>query len=360
MKKTIPIIRFIVAVTFIFSGVVKLIDPIGTKIKLLEYFSEDVLNLDFLRPYALWIGIGLIFLEFSLGIWLLLGYRAKFTLRALLILILFFLFLTGYSAIFNKVTDCGCFGDAVKLTNWQTFYKNIILLFLIIYLNFYADQVKPLFNKQITTAFAHSFSLLSIIIMIYTVRHLPFIDFRPYAIGKNIQDGMRIPPNAPKARFKDIWYYKVNGKIKTYSNADEPWNIEGAEFVKRKTITLQEGYVPPIHDFSIENEQQGDITEQVLKAPEIYLIISYNPLKISDKSQKIVNNTAKKLMKQGYEVIGLFALTDKTIQQKFKFPIYLTDATTLKTMIRSNPGLIKLQNGTVVDKKAWRDLSDYQ
>ncbi len=356
MKYLVQFIRIIVALTFMFSGFVKLVDPIGTKIKMLEYFGEDVLNINFLAPYALEISIFLILVEFALGIWLLIGYQPKFTVRALLVLISIFLFLTWYSAYYNKVTDCGCFGDAVKLSTWETFYKNVILIVLILFLNWHSSYIKPWFKKSLTTGLAHGLTLAALLLMIYTVRHLPLIDFRPYAIGKNIEAGMRTPPHAPQAKFKDIWFYKVNGKVRKYSSADEPWNIKGAEFVDRKTITLQEGYTPPIHDFSIENETDGDITQSVLKAPEIYLIVSYNPDKISPEARKIINRYAQKLKNNGHRIIGLFAIIDDGISQKFDFPLYLTDATTLKTMIRSNPGVIKLQTGTVIDKKAWRDL----
>ncbi len=356
MKIIFKIIRLLVAATFIFSGFVKLIDPIGTKIKMLEYFSEDVLNLPFLSPYALEISVAMIWLEFVLGIWLLFGYKIKFTLRALLVLITVFLFLTWYSAYYNKVTDCGCFGDAVKLTNWETFYKNVILIVLILLLNWRWYYLKPLFNKRLLSNLSHTTALVALLLMIYTVRHIPLIDFRPYAIGKNIEEGMQIPPDAPQAKFKDIWYYKVNGEVKEFSNEDEPWNIKGAEFVNRKTIMLEEGYTPPIHDFSIENETDGDITEDVLKMPEVYLVISYEPNKISNEAIKKVNDYTAKLQKEGHKVIGMFALIDGHLAQKFNFPLYMTDATTLKTMIRSNPGIIKLENGTVVEKKAWRDL----
>jgi len=356
MRYIINFIRFITAITFIFSGFVKMIDPVGTRIKMLEYFGEDVLNLPFLAPYALEISIFMILLEFGLGIWLLLGYQPKFTIKTLFVLILFFLFLTGYSAIFNKVTDCGCFGDAVKLTPWQTFYKNIILLGFILFLIWKKEYIKPIFPKKWTTAIAHSSLLAGLLLMIYTVRHLPLIDFRPYAIGKNIQEGMIIPKGAPQPEFKDIWYYKVNGQVKEFNNEDEPWNIPGAEFVDRKTITLSEGYTPPIHDFSIENDADGDITEQILSEPEVILIISANPYKISSDAQSMVNNYARDLQKQNKKVIGMFSVVDDELQQQFAFPLYMTDETTLKTMIRSNPGIIVLQKGTVADKKAWRDL----
>ena len=356
MRHIINIIRIVTALTFIFSGFVKMIDPVGTKIKMLEYFGEDVLNLTFLNAFALEISIFMILLEFGLGIWLLIGYKPRFTLRALLVVILFFLFLTGYSAFFNKITDCGCFGDAVKLTPWETFYKNIVLLVLILFLWWKQSYIRPLFSKKTTTAWAYLSVLAGLFLMIYTVRHLPLIDFRPYAIGKNINEGMQIPEGAPQAKFKDIWYYKVDGKVKEFSNEDEPWNIPGAEFVDRKTITLSEGYTPPIHDFSIENDKDGDITEQVLSEPEIYLIISARPSGINRKTEWIVNQYAKKLQENGKKVIGLFSVLDDEIQQNFVFPIYMTDETTLKTMIRSNPGVIKLEYGTVTDKKAWRDL----
>ncbi len=356
MKILTQIIRFIVAVTFIFSGFVKMIDPVGTKIKMLEYFSEDVLNLTFFSPYALEISILLIWLEFVLGVWLLLGYKIRFTLRALLVLVSVFLFLTWYSAYYNKVTDCGCFGDAVKLSNWETFYKNVILIVFIWFLNRRWRDIRPLFSRRKLTALSHTFALLALLLMIYTVRHLPLIDFRPYAVGKNIEEGMKIPPGAPKGKFKDIWYYRVNGEVKEFTNEDEPWNIKGAEFVDRKTIVLQEAYTPPIHDFSIENETGEDITEQVLKMPEVYLVISYDPAGMSEEAVKKVNEYTGKLQKEGHKVIGMFALVDENLTQKFNFPLYMTDATTLKTMIRSNPGVIKLEYGTVVEKKAWRDL----
>ena len=355
MKLLVNLIRLLTAFTFIFSGFVKMIDPAGTQIKMLEYFGEDVLNLTFLSPYALEISIFMILVEFVLGMWLLMGYKAKFTLYSLFALILFFLFLTGYSAFFNKVTDCGCFGDAVKLTPWETFYKNVILLIFILFLIWKKEYIRPLFSQKIAIS-AYLPVLGGMILMIYTVRHLPLIDFRPYAIGKNIREGMQIPEGAPQAQFKDIWYYKVNGEIKEFSNEDEPWNIPGAEFVDRKTITLSEGYTPPIHDFSIENDTEGDITEEVLNEPEIYLLISAKPYEISSDAQSVINKYAQELQKQNKKIIGLFSVVDEELEEQFAFPLYMTDETTLKTMIRSNPGMIKLESGTVTDKKAWRDL----
>ncbi len=353
MKIITQIFRYIVALTFIFSGFVKLVDPVGTKIKLLEYFSEEVLNITFLNDYAIYVGFILIAVEFGLGIWLLFGLKAKKTSELLLLTISVFLFLTWYSAYFNKVTDCGCFGDAVKLTPWQTFYKNVFLFIMIVWLLKYHRFIKPFLKQSQAKLGAYFLFSLGLISMIYSYIYLPIIDFRPYAIGKNITEGMTVPLNAPRAEFKDIWYYKVDGKTKKFRNEDEPWNIKGATFVDRKTITLKEGYTPPIHDFSIENEA-GDITDKVLQADEIYLIISSNPTEMKPQAIAHANATAKKLKQENKKVIGLFSTIDAEIEKRFDFPLYLTDETSLKTMIRSNPGMILLHKGTVVDKKPWR------
>ena len=352
IKLLTQIFRIIVALVFIFSGFVKLIDPVGTQIKMLEYF--EVLHLDFLSPWAMPISVFLILAEFGLGIFLLFGLYPKFTARALLWLTLFFLFLTWYSAYFNKVTDCGCFGDAIKLTPWETFYKNVVLMAMILWLNLFYSYIRPFPSKKTASALSHIILTVAFILIIYTLYHLPLIDFRPYAIGKNIPEGMKIPDDAPQAEFKDTWYYKINGETKEFTTEEEPWNIPGAEFVDRKTIVIQEGYVPPIHDFSIENEE-GDITDEVLDAREIYLIISSNPQAVSPEAKEKVNRFARELKKKNKKIIGLFSQTDD-VEGEYEFPVYLTDQTTLKTMIRSNPGMIKLEKGTVKEKKAWRDL----
>jgi len=352
MKIITEIFKYIVAFTFIISGFVKLVDPVGTKIKLLDYFSEEVLNITFLNDYAIYISLMLIAFEFGLGIWLLFGLKTKQTTFLLLLTISLFLFLTWYSAYFDKVTDCGCFGDAIKLTPWETFYKNILLIIMIGWLVKFHRFIQPLFKQKANIAAIILF-VIGLILMIYSYIYLPIIDFRAYAIGKNITQGMRIPPNAPQAKFKDIWYYKVNGKIQKFSNEDEPWNIKDATFIDRETTTLNEGYTPPIHDFSIENEE-GDITDEVLESDEIYLIISSNPSEMKSQAIAQANILAEKLKNKNKKIIGLFSTIDAQIEKQFTFPLYLTDETTLKTIIRSNPGMILLHKGTVVDKKSWR------
>ena len=313
----VQIVRIIVGVLFIFSGVVKLIDPIGSQYKFEEYFSEGVLNLGFLIPYALHFAIFLIIYEIFLGVALLVGYKSITMIRYLLIMILFFLFLTWYSAYFNKVTDCGCFGDAIKLTPWQSFYKDLILTILIFFLYKKRKMVYPLFNKEKTTVLAISSLLISLALSIFIVYHLPLIDFRAYAIGKNISEGME---------------YKGDGKI------------------------------PPVHDFMLENSQ-NDLAPEILKMEKVMLVIMSSLEKSEYKGFSEIKILADNALKKGYKVYGVSASFSDIIEMTKKryqlpFEVLFCDETTLKTMIRANPGVMILKKGTITDKKSWRNIDD--
>ena len=193
MKIVVQLSRILVGTLFIFSGFVKLVDPIGSQYKFQEYFSESVLNMEFLIPYALPFAILLIVAEILLGVMILIGYKSKLTVWSLFLLTLIFLFLTWYSAYYNKVTDCGCFGDAIKLSTWETFYKNVILIALIVLLLIKVAHIKPVFKGNVPKVI----TFLSLAVFLYIVQHvlthLPLIDFRAYAIGKNISEGMVYP-----------------------------------------------------------------------------------------------------------------------------------------------------------------------
>ena len=201
MQKIIDLVsRLIVGGLFIFSGLIKLNDPVGTKIKMEEYF--EVFASDFgsffhlFIPYALLIGTVLIVLEVVIGIAVLINYRMKETTWILLILLLFFTFLTGYSAILNKVTDCGCFGDAIKLTPWQSFWKDIFLMVFVLHLFWHRKRFDPLLINVQGHATIVSVTVVSLFLGVYAIRHLPFIDFLPYKIGNSIPQQM-IAPEQP-------------------------------------------------------------------------------------------------------------------------------------------------------------------
>ena len=356
------ITRFLVAITFIFSGFVKLVDPLGSAYKFEEYFGADVLNLEFLTPYALQFSVLLILAEIMLGVMLLVGYKARLTVWSLFLITILFLFLTWYSAYYDKVTDCGCFGDAVKLTPWETFYKNVVLIVLVIFLLVRVYDIQPISSDS----FAKRISLISLLLFVgiifYVLRYLPIIDFRPYAIGKNIPAGMMIPEGADHPVYEDTWIYNVNGEDQVYSTEDKPWNIEGATFVDRKTRTLKEGYVPPIHDFTMENGGE-DITELLMAKEKLMLVVAYNLKLTSNSGMQEVKELSERAMEKGFTVYCFSASTQEDyekIKKEFNldFELLFCDETTLKTIVRSNPGVLTLDKGTITGKWSWRQMEN--
>jgi uncharacterized membrane protein YphA (DoxX/SURF4 family)/peroxiredoxin len=317
MKIVVQLSRILVGALFIFSGFFKLVDPIGSQYKFQEYFSESVLNMEFLIPYALPFAILLIVAEIILGVMILIGYKSKLTVWSLFLLTLIFLFLTWYSAYYNKVTDCGCFGDAIKLSTWETFYKNVILIALIVLLLIKVAHIKPVFKGNVPKVI----TFLSLAVFLYIVQHvlthLPLIDFRAYAIGKNISEGMVYP---------------------------------------------EDGSIPPVHDFVLE-DAQADLAPELLKKEKVMLVIIYNLDKVDAKGFPAIKEMTTKAKKKGYTVYGVSAsFSDELLLAKEKynlpFDFLFCDETTLKTIIRANPGVVILNKGTVVEKKHWGDIDE--
>lgn len=354
--------RIFVGILFIISGLIKLNDPIGFSYKLAEYFGEPVFNMPFLVPFALAIALFLVILEVVLGVMLLIGYKSKFTINSLLLLIVFFTFLTFYSAYFDVVRDCGCFGDALHITPWQSFTKDVVLLFFILILFFNRKLVNPLFGNTVQNILAFA-SIASCIFMGYwVINHLPLIDFRPYKVGTNIQKGMRIPDNAPKSVVEMVFIYKVNGVDKEFSEKDLMALPEGATFVDRKDKVITEGYIPPIHDFAMEKDG-SDYKDEFLNEPKLVMIVAYD-LVHADKAGLIklekLNQEAKA---KGYKVIGMTASSPEEIAKSKKefgltFDFYFCDATALKTIERANPSIVVLEKGTILQKVHYNDIAD--
>ncbi|MCK0130612.1 DoxX family protein [Flavobacteriaceae bacterium F08102] len=362
MKFIVLIARILVAVTFIFSGFVKLVDPLGSAYKFEEYFSPSVLNLEFLIPFVIPFSILLILAEIMLGVMLLLGYKPRLTNWSLLGLTLIFLFLTWYSAYFDKVTDCGCFGDAIKLTPWETFYKNIILIVLILILVLNQDKIKPLFSENKVKWTTFGSLVLFLYLTYYVLQHLPIIDFRPYAIGKNIPEGMIIPEGAKEDVYENTWIYEVNGEQKEYSSEESPWEIEGATFVDRKTKLIEKGYTPPIHDFTMEKDGV-DFTNILMQRKKLMLVIMYNISKSNTNVMENIKEVTAKALKEGYDVYALTASPVSDFEKlkktyNFDFESLFCDDITLKTMIRANPGIITLNEGTIKGKWNGNDADD--
>ena len=353
--------RLFVGVLFIISGLIKLNDPLGFSYKLDEYFGEPVFNLPFFVPYSLAIALFLVILEVVLGVMLLIGYRSKLTIRSLLSMVILFSFLTFYSAYFDVVKDCGCFGDALHLTPWQSFTKDIILLFFILILFLNQKLVKPLFSEKIVSALAFTSFVLCSFIGYWVLNHLPVIDFRPYKIGTNIQKGMEIPDGAPKSLVEMIFIYNVNGVPKEFTEKDLMSIPEGATFVDRKDKVITEGYVPPIHDFSMTKDG-SDYKEEFLNEPKLLIVVAYDLVKASEIGMKKLGELHKNAISEGYKVIGMTASSIEEIakaknQFGLSFDFYFCDGTALKTVERANPSIIVLEKGTIKQKVHHNDIS---
>ncbi len=358
MKILVTISRIFVAALFLFSGFIKLNDPLGFSYKLQEYFGEGVLNLEFLIPFALLIAVFLVIFEIILGITLLLGYLTKFTVWSLLSMIVFFTFLTFYSAYFNKVTDCGCFGDALPLTPWESFTKDLILLVLILVLFFGRKYITPLKPLSAHKWIVFGSFTACLAFAYYVLMHLPVFDFRAYKIGTDLLSGMEVPEGAPKAEFAYHWKFNINGEEKIITTSGNYPQVAGT-FVSVDTEELSEGYVPAIHDFSIEKDGI-DYTVELLKREKLILIVAYNLAKSEVEGFSAIKEVTDKAMAQGYSVIGLTAsgfrdISSARAKHNLNFFFYTTDETALKTILRSNPGIVKLKYGTILEKWHWND-----
>jgi uncharacterized membrane protein YphA (DoxX/SURF4 family) len=361
MKYLVGIVRIFVGVLFIISGFIKLNDPVGFSFKLEEYFSQGVLDLPFLTPYALMISILVVIVEVLVGAMLILGYKRKLTVWTLLAMIVFFTFLTFYSAYFNKVTDCGCFGDAIKLTPWESFTKDIILLILILILYVGRKYITPFVKPHTVTALLLASLLACIGYVYYVLNHLPVIDFRPYEIGKNIEEGMGVPEGAPKAIFEYKWKFNIEGEEEIYITKGDYPTVDG-EFIDVETTEIQAGYEPPVHDFTIEQEGEN-FANSLLQEPKLVMVIAYDLRKSNLEVFNKVKTVTDKALKSGYKVIGMSASSPEqtnllTKEYNLGFDFYFTDETTLKTIVRSNPGILVLAKGTIKQKVHYNDLED--
>lgn len=359
MRWIVQIARIIVGVLFIFSGLIKINDPMGFAFKLQDYFAPNVLNLDFLSPYALSLAVIIVVFEALIGVMLLLGMARRFTLWSLIGMIVFFTFLTFYSAYFNKVTDCGCFGDAIPLNPWQSFYKDLILLFLIAILYFGRTYIQPILSKRIRVFIVFISIVFSLSTVYYVRENLPIIDFRAYKIGVNIEEGMSFPEDAEEPIFNYHWWFKVNGEEQKITTQGDYPEVEG-EFLRVDTEMLSAGYEPPINDFSIEKDGE-DYTAEFLNTPNLVVVIAYDLNLASSEGMTKMSNLAKEARSQGFEVIGLSASSvDKALSSKEEFDLpfdfYFCDETALKTIVRSVPGVLVLHNGTIVDKQHWSNV----
>jgi hypothetical protein len=356
MKKVRIVSRIIIGLVFIFSGTVKAIDPLGFAYKFHDYFQA--FNMGFLNSLSLILAIFFCTAEFIAGFAILTGIRLREGLLGVLILLAIFTPLTFILALTNPVSDCGCFGDAIHLTNWQTFGKNIILLFLFIALYTGRKQIKTLFSKTKEWLAISITALIFILFSLANLRYLPIIDFLPYKTGVKIADKMVVPAGTPVDKYKTTFVYEKNGIKKVFDLSNYPANDSGWKFIEQKSVLIKKGYKPPIHDFMILSPTGEDLTQQILSYG------GYTVLMISKK----LNEAGKRQMSEGFNLgkycmangISYYVLTSSGKDDIKNFENGLifcsTDETTLKTMVRANPGYILLKDGIIIGKWSWANV----
>ena len=354
--------RLFVGILFIISGLIKLNDPLGFSYKLVEYFSEPVFNVPFFTPFALAIGLFLVILEVVLGVMLLLGYQTKFTLWSLLLLVIVFTFLTFYSAFFDVVKDCGCFGDALKLKPWETFSKDIVLLVFILVLLFNQKFIQPLFTVNVQRTLVAGALFLCCFMGYWVLNHLPLYDFRPFKVGNSITDGMQIPDNAPKSIVEMVFIYKVNGVNKEFTEKDLMEIPQGATFVDRIDKVIEEGYLPPIHDFTMEKDGK-DFKNRFLRDKKLMVIVAYDLEHADVEGMRKLAALHQRAIAKGYTTIGMTASSPDEIaaaQKKYNLPFdfFFCDGIALKTIERANPSVVLISEAVVLKKAHHNDIED--
>ena len=357
--------RIIAGIVFIYSGFVKGIDPLGSDYKFTDYFNA--FGMGWMNATTLFFSFALSLAEFLIGTALLFNLWVSRMAWGSLLFMAFFTPLTLVLALTNPVSDCGCFGDATLLTNWQTFWKNIILLLLAIMIFVYRKEYKsslPLVGQFSFLALAGAGMLC---LSIYCYRHLPVLDFRPYAVGKNITEGMRLPEGAKPDQYEVTLKYKnkQTGEIRSFTEENYPWqDTLNWEYESSSERLVKKGYITPIHDLVIEHPTLGNITEEILEDDNhTILAVAYNLNQSDTQYQPAINRLAEYAREKGIRFYGLTSSTERDIEAYKKryhvpYEFCTADEIQLKTMIRSNPGVIILREGTILDKWAGKDVPD--
>jgi uncharacterized membrane protein YphA (DoxX/SURF4 family) len=355
--------RFVLAVVFIFSGFVKAIDPLGTQYKIQDYldalgwagiFPEYI-------PFIVSVLLGM--LEFCLGVYLFFGIRRIIAPRVVVAVMAVMTPLTFWLALDNPVSDCGCFGDALILTNWETFGKNVVLLAMSLVVLKYRKCIRPLVTPRFSWLIALYGFLYIFCMTIYCYRHLPVFDFRPYYVGADIRQGMEVPEGEEPTELETRFVLKKDGVEKEFTldnYPDSTWT-----FVDSRMVVKKQGYEPPIHDFAMLRYEDGeDITEQVLADEGYTFLLVAHQLGLANESRiDLINELYDYCLEYGYAFYCLTSSSDEDILKwqedtGAEYPFCLMDNTTLRTMVRSNPGLILLKKGTVLWKWSVVDIPD--
>ncbi len=359
MRWLVLLSRLLVGGTFAFSGLVKAIDPYGTVYKFQDYFA--VFHLDFLSPFALLFAVGLSMAEFLFGVHLFFGSYRRSTPRLVLALLAVMTPLTLYLAIANPIADCGCFGDAIHLSNWATFFKNVVLLALTIVLVRYNKQLRPLYNRQVQWL-TGLYAMLYIAIFAYVgIVYQPYLDFRPYKIGVNIPEALAA--GEPEKEY--LFIYEREGEKQEFTLDNLPAEGEGWTFVDRieQEIPGQKVETPAITDFAIYQDDE-EITDDILYNEDYCILLLSPEVEHADDSEvDRINELYDYSIEQGYEFACVTSSSPEAIETWMEdtgaeYPFYFMDKTAIRTIARGNPAVLLLKEGTILRKEAPSELPD--
>lgn len=346
--------RFIVGSTFLFSGFVKAVDPKGGAIKISEYL--EVIGLHNTDGIAVILAIALSTVEFILGYHLIVGVKIKRVALPTLAFMVVFTFITLGIALFEPVSDCGCFGDAIKLTNWETLFKNLIILPF----SWFVFHKRNDFKVELNAVKQHLITLIGIAfivgISVYSIVYLPVLDFRPYKVGANIPDEMSIPDDADKGEYETTFLMEKDGIKKEFDINNYPYNDSTWVFIENKTKVIREGYQPPISSLNFESLDGQNLTEKIINNDQtVFLMIAPDLEKMSTKNIKHLIELKNEAFNNDHLFYAVTASLSETcykfdMQHQAAFEYVLCDETTLKTIVRGNPGLVLIQNGTIIAK----------
>jgi uncharacterized membrane protein YphA (DoxX/SURF4 family) len=361
IKTLVGICRLLVGAVFVFSGFVKAIDPMGFEIKIGEYLA--VWGMEGFRSLAVAAAFILIALEFTLGVCLLLGVYRRYTSLLALALMLLMTPLTLYLALFNPVTDCGCFGDAWVITNWETFVKNLVLLAAAVGVYVRRRDIPSCYTTAGAQRFVALFAYAGCLYFAYwNYNHLPPVDFRPYKEGIHIPGQMSIPEGAPEEEYRYSLVYEKDGVKEVFSLEDYPAEDSAWTFVETRMELIQKGYTPPISAFVIYDREGHEAAGLILEQPgDLLLVVAARLEEASGKRIDDINNLYDYAQENDiafYCVTGSSAdAIDAWIERTgAEYPFLEADAVLLKTIIRSNPGLVWMRNGTILKKWHYNDL----
>ncbi|MBU2558070.1 MAG: DoxX family protein [Bacteroidetes bacterium] len=347
--------RQLVGIIFIFSGFVKGVDPLGTAYRIEDYFIAY--GTEWASGLALLLSILLSTAEFVIGMALVTGLHLRVTSWFLLIMMLFFTGITYYDALYEPVPDCGCFGDAIKLTNWETFYKNIIMMVFVLLIFFNRKR----FKINLTRSFQWILVILFFVgfgyFSLYNYKHLPLIDFRAWKVGEQLN------PDGEQETLVYLTYRNIEtGETQEYLSPDYPWDdeqwLENWEFVDQRTVLLGE---QPEHGLFAEDADGNEMTQVILESPHLLVFVSHDLTEIPPEALEKIHSIEKRIAENGSGIVWLTStLPDEVaeFQEKYDFfyEVYFADDIVLKTMVRSNPGLIWMHNGEVMDKWHYNDF----